>query len=361
MTAAATNLICPISRSPLMLVDKTTALDALGPNLQRIDCYRPEVGGGEVPDRLMLRADRFGAYPVVDGIPVLLAPEMIVSAGRGVPIDTRRGHYQEAYEEMDFYNAAAAHARSDVSKSDVFEIVNKALEGGDFPGPGWLDSDYEILAQTDAYEFMAPMDGMTAVQLGGKGIHAVKFLLAGARESWLVTPVLGEAILARDLATAFGVENRFRVVVGISEEIPVADSWFDRAYSGGCVHHMVTELAFPEIRRILKPGGRFSAVEPWRAPLYGLGTKVLGKRERGVNCRPLEADRVLPLFETFDYSAVNHHGAFTRYPLIALGKANVRPRLETIMKISRWDDRIASRLSLERFGSCVAVLARRNT
>jgi len=212
------------------------------------------VGDGEVSDLLMLRADGLGAYPVVDGIPILLAPEMIVTAGRGVPIDTRQDPYREAYEEMDFYNAAAAHAQSDVSKSDVFEIVNKAFKGGDFPGPGWLDSDYEILAQADAYEFMAPLDGMTAVQLGGKGIHAVKFLLAGARESWLITPVLGEARLARDLASAFGVEDRFRVVVGISEEIPVADSWFDRAYSGGCVHHMITKLAFPEISRVLKPG-----------------------------------------------------------------------------------------------------------
>jgi len=122
---------------------------------------------------------------------------------------------------------------------------------------------------------------------------------------------------------------------------------------------MVTKLAFPEIRRILKLGGKFSAVEPWRAPLYGLGTKILGKRERGVHCRPLEADRVAPLFETFDDAWVNHHGAITRYPLIALGKANVSPRLETIVKLSTWDDRLASRLSLEKFGSCVAVLARR--
>jgi SAM-dependent methyltransferase/uncharacterized protein YbaR (Trm112 family) len=340
-------------------VDKDSALEVLGHSLHRIDAHRADVGYEDLPDRLLLRRDRAGAYPVVNGIPVLMAPEMLVGAGRGVPIDTRQDPYREAYEEMDFYNAAAAEVGSDVVKSSAFEIVEHALNGGPFPGPAWMDSDYEIAAQSDAYAFMAPMEGQTAVQLGGMGIHAVKFLLAGARESWLITPVFGEAVLARDLAAAFGVEDRFRAVVGISEEIPVEDSYFDRAYSGGCVHHMVTERAFPEIKRILKSDGKFAAVEPWRAPMYSVGTKILGKRERGVNCRPLEAERVAPLFTTFESAAVNHHGTFSRYALIALGKANFRPRLATIEKISRWDDRLASRLFLERFGSSVALLARR--
>ena len=50
---------------------------------------------------------------------------------------------------------------------------------------------------------------------------------------------------------------------------------------------MTTELAMPEIARVLKPGGRFSAMDPWRAPLYAIGTKILGKREVNVYCRPL--------------------------------------------------------------------------
>jgi uncharacterized protein YbaR (Trm112 family) len=356
---SSADLVCPISRTPLVAVDKETALGVLGHNLRRLDAHRAEVSDDDVPDRLMIRMDHAGAYPVVDGIPVLMAPEMLVNTRGGSSLDTRQDPYREAYEEMDFYNATAADARSDVAGSDAYEIVDRALKGGPFPGPAWMDSDYEIAAQRDAYSFMNPMGGMTAVQLGGKGIHAVKFLLAGARESWLITPVFGEAILARDLAERFGVGDSFRAVVGISEEIPVVDSFFDRAYSGGCVHHMVTHRAFPEIRRVLKPAGKFAAVEPWRAPMYKLGTKILGKRERGVNCRPLEAKRVVPLFETFEDAATNHHGTFTRYPLIAFSKAKLRPRLETLEKIGRWDDRLASKLSLDRFGSSVALLARR--
>jgi SAM-dependent methyltransferase len=356
----STNLICPSSGSPLVRVDKKTVMDLLGLELRRADAHRTAVSDSEVTDYLMLRVDHIGAYPVIDDVPILMAPEMLSTKVHTETLDTRRDPYREAYEEMDFYNAVADHARSDVSKSDAFEIVNNARTGGDsFPGRGWLDSDYEITAQSDAYHFLAPMQGVSVAQLGGKGIHAVKFLLAGAAESWLVTPVLGEATLGRDLAAAFGVQERFRAVVGISEEIPVSDRVFDRIYSGGCVHHMITERAFPEIRRVLKPGGKFAAVEPWRAPGYKLGTKILGKRERGVNCRPLEPDRVSPLYTNFEEAAVHQHGTFTRYPLIAMGKAKIRPREETVERLLKWDDRLASRLSMQRFGSSAALLATR--
>lgn len=169
--------------------------------------------------------------------------------------------------------------------------------------------------------------------------------------------MLGEALFARDLAAAFGVRDKFRAVVGIAEEIPLHDASFDRVYSGGCIHHTITERAFPEIRRVLRAAGKFAAIEPWRAPMYETGIKLFGKRERGVNCRPMEQERVLPLFRTFDNAVVTHHGTFTRYPLIALGKLGVRPRSQTINRITRFDDNLASKSSLRKYGSSVALLA----
>lgn len=354
-------LVCPVSHSPLIPADKEKVLETLGPSVQRMDRYRSAVRNEEIPNQLLLREDGSGAYPVVDGIPILMAPEMFVREGRGGLLDTKRDPYREAYEEMEFYNAVATTARADITKSDAYEIVGNAVKGGAFPGPEWLDASYELVAQAEAYAFMAPMDDMVALQMGGKGIHAVKFLLAGAHEAWLVTPMLGEAILGRDLAGAFGVADKFRSVVGIAEELPLADTYFDRAYSGGCVHHMITERAFPEIRRVLKPGGKFAAIEPWLAPLYKLGTKILGKRERGVNCRPLEADRITALYSTFDDPSVNHHGTFTRYGLIALGKAGIQPRNVTLEKVFRLDDRFATKLSMRHRGSSVALMGRRRS
>jgi SAM-dependent methyltransferase len=293
----------------------------------------------------------------VDGVPILLAPEMLVSSEGAELIDTDQDPYREAYEEMDFYNAEAASAHSDIPNSDAYQIVSTVVNAGSFSGPEWLDAKYDIASQADGYQFMSPMKDMTALQLGGSGIHAVKFLLAGAGESWLLTPMLGEAIFARELAVAFGVKDRFRSVVGIAEEIPFRDSGFDRVYSGGCIHHTITERVFPEIRRVLKPGGKFAAIEPWRAPMYRAGIKFFGKQERGVNCRPMELERVLSLFQTFDNATMTHHGTFTRYPLIALGKLGLRLRFHTIDRITQFDDNVASKYSLRKYGSSVALLA----
>ena len=98
-------------------------------------------------------------------------------------------------------------------------------------------------------------------------------MLGGAREAWLLTPVESEARYAQELARLTGVEIQCRV--GVAEDMPFKAAFFDAIYSGGCAHHFQTEKAFPEIARILVPGGRFSAEDPWRAPLYGWGIRAL--------------------------------------------------------------------------------------
>jgi SAM-dependent methyltransferase len=286
---------------------------------------------------------------------------MLAPRDRAVPINTEADPYREAYEEMDYYNAWAAREQLDVGRSDVYPLVKQAADAGEFLQPGWLDASYDFASQADAYRHVAPIEGTRALQIGGRGIHVVKFLLAGAREGWLVTPMLGEAMFARELAAAFDVQERFHCVVGIAEELPFRDATFDRVYSGGCIHHTITARAFPEIKRIMRRGGRFAAIEPWRAPLYGVGTKLLGKRERGVNCRPMEQTRVEPLFHAFESAEVRHHGTFTRYPLLALSKFGLKPAARTLQRIEALDDRLASiALALRKRGSSTALLATKN-
>lgn len=350
-------VVCPATQGRLTEVDRDTMYRALGEPVERLAVNRPHVADVDVPATVLLRSDGCGAYPIVDDIPILMAPEILVGRGTAAHIDTGLDPYREAYEEMDFYNAVAVGARSDVSNSDAYEVVRPVVRAGRFPGPDWLDATYDLASQAQAYDYISPVEGMKTIQLGGGGIHAVKFLLAGAAESWLLTPMLGEAVFARALAETFGVADRFRPVVGIAEEIPLRTASFDRVYSGGCLHHTITARAFPEIRRVLRPGGRFAAIEPWRAPGYRAGTKVFGKQERGVNCRPMEHARVQPFFRTFDNAAVIHHGTFTRYPLIALGKLGLHLDLHTMERITRVDDRLASRSSLRRYGSSVALMA----
>jgi SAM-dependent methyltransferase/uncharacterized protein YbaR (Trm112 family) len=349
-------LICPVTHLGLQETDWLSAASLLGPDVIRL-ASAPDADP-QAAERVLLREDHLGAYPVVDSIPVLVAPEMLVPRDRAVRINTKADPYREAYEEMDHYNAWAAREELDVARSDVYGVVKQAADAGEFLQPGWLDASYDFASQADAYRHMAPIEGTRALQIGGRGIHAVKFLLAGATEGWLVTPMLGEAMFARELAAAFDVGDRFHCVVGIAEELPFRDSTFDRVYSGGCIHHTITERAFPEIERIMRNGARFAAIEPWRAPLYGVGTKLLGKREKGVNCRPMKQTRVDPLFRTFESAEVRHHGTFTRYPLLALYKFGITPAAQTLQRIEAFDDRLASiSLALRKQGSSVALLA----
>jgi uncharacterized protein YbaR (Trm112 family)/SAM-dependent methyltransferase len=349
-------LACPVTRLPLKETDWQSALAALSSN--SVQLARGGNATNEAADRVLLREDNGGAYPVVGGIPILMAPEMRVPRDRAVSIDINADPYREAYEEMDYYNTQAARKQLDVTQSDAYHFVKQAVDAGEFLQPGWLEATYDVASQADAYRHVAPLEGTRVLLLGGTGIHGVKFLIAGAREVWLATPMLGEAIFAHELAAAFGLRERLNGVVGIAEELPFRDGSFDRVFASACIHHTITHLAFPEIKRVLRSGGRFATFEPWRGPLYGIGTKVLGKRERGVNCRPMEPTRVESLFRTFKSAQVMHHGTFTRYPLLALSKFGVRVKAKTVERITALDDRIASvNPSLKNQGSSVALLA----
>jgi len=181
--------------------------------------------------------------------------------------------------------------------------------------------------------------------------------------------MVGELSLSQKLAEYMGVGDRLRCVAGVGEAIPVDDATFDVIYSGGCLHHMRTETALPEIARVLAPGGRFSAVDPWRAPLYALGTKLLGQREApligkrsiGVYCRPMTRARIEPLFNSFGQASVIQHGTLTRYPMLALRKLGLKLPQSLIWRINALDDRLCSRVpGLRAKGSSAAVLGARD-
>jgi SAM-dependent methyltransferase/uncharacterized protein YbaR (Trm112 family) len=364
-------LICPESRLPVQAVPVDEAERILGGPLEaRIDGELPVVGRQPT---VLLRADGEGAYPVVDGTPVLLLPELLTLPGRRRVFDLTAPRYAEAYEEMEYYNAEARRRASLLCDNGVAELeaasmmcrnlrrvaVSTASERATFPDPPavWIDMPYESECEYDAYRHIAPVAGKRVLQVGGEGGHAVKLLLAGAAEAYVVSPMIGELEFAYALARHHGVDGRLRIVVGIAEELPFRDGSFDVLISAGCAHHWTTEVALPECARVLAPGGRFAAVDPWRAPGYRLGTRLFGKREP-VPCRPLTPTRVAPLFAAFDEAGVIHHGALTRYVLIALWKkAGLELRVPTARKIQRLDDRVCSILRpLRRLGSSVALV-----
>lgn len=361
-------LACPETRQPLELITRQQAeadLDAPLGLLRATDERSSDLDAhfGTVTHILRCR-DHRTAYAIVDGIPVLIVPEQIGSRTQHRSFDLKDPRYAEAYEEMEYYNQVSDNLAREITRSDSYAHVARVQqaspdERASFPAPPqvWLDAIYDSASQWDAYRHIAPLGGMRVMQLGGQGIHAVKFLVGGADQAWLITPMLAEARFAVSLAAAFGVESRLRCVVSIAEELPLQDATFDVVYSGGCVHHMVTSLALPEAARVLKGGGRFAAIEPWRAPFYSLGTRLFGKREENVFCRPLDWERVAPLKTAFGWSGTVQHGTFARYFLIALKKLGLKLSLMTVWRLIRIDDSLSSVVpGLRRLGSSIALL-----
>ena len=309
------------------------------------------------------------AYPIEDGIPVLLGPEAITN--RKWLRDLKAPQYAEAYAEMDFYNsvgnlraeeieASGSAATSDsISMKHLFELAKlPADQRMDFPNPPlfWACDNIEAASEVDCYQFIGSVRGRRVVQVGGSGTIALLLLLAGAAEAILLTPMTGEARVA--LANAKLLDLPLRCVVGIGEELPFEDEYADVCYVGGCIHHMRTEIASKEIARILRQGGKLAAIEPWKAPGYSLGTKIFGKREANPFCSPMTAERLRPFREAFSSVKAVHHGALTRYPTIVAQKAGFRLSIPQAEWVTRMDDAVCDCIPGARsLGSGLCLLA----
>jgi uncharacterized protein YbaR (Trm112 family) len=228
-------------------------------------------------------ADRSISYPVKNEIPILLGPGAFTEQAPW-PRNLKLPQYDEAYKEMEFYNSTGYEHAKQIRDTGTLDNSDSAAlrhlgsiaklseaERGPFPNSDiWFCETIDIAAERDCYRHFGSVRGKRVIQIGGKGTVAVLLLLAGAAEAMLLTPMHGEACVAMELAALFGFEDRLRCLVGIAEEIPIEDCHVDACYVGGCVHHMRTEVAFLEMARILTPGGKFAAIEPWRAPGYTL-------------------------------------------------------------------------------------------
>lgn len=205
---------------------------------------------------------------------------------------------------------------------------------------------------------LAPIRGRRFAQLGGSGQHAVKLLLAGAEVAWLITPMLGECVYARVLAGLVGVADRLRCIVSLGEQIGLRGGVLDCVYSGGCLHHMQSTHVAAELHRVLASGGRFSGVDPWKTPLHKIGTRVLGKREKGVYCKPMTPQRMEPYESLFPGFTVSHRGPLLRYMALGICKiAHLELSSTAGYRLGVFEDNTFGRIPmLSRFGGSVALM-----
>jgi len=129
----------------------------------------------------------------------------------------------------------------------------------------WTFSDYSEEYPWRSYEFgfLGPLAGKSIIDIGC-GYHPtpIYFALAGA-ERVSACDVSPKAVqFMRRLANIYGVADRVTVYESPVERMPFATGEFDLMHGEAILHHISLPPAAPEIRRVLKPGGRAVFKDP---------------------------------------------------------------------------------------------------
>jgi SAM-dependent methyltransferase len=137
------------------------------------------------------------------------------------------------------------------------------------PIPGipddWAFTHYSEEYPWRSYEFtfLGPLAGTSILDIGC-GYHPtpIYFALAGA-ERVCACDVSPKAVeFMRRVANIYGVADRVTVYESPVERMPFGSGEFDLMHGEAVLHHISLPPAAPEIRRVLKPGGRAVFKDP---------------------------------------------------------------------------------------------------
>lgn len=95
----------------------------------------------------------------------------------------------------------------------------------------------------------------------GDGVYAIKAARAGAALSVGIDISAVSLANARQDAEREGVSRNTRFVQADAEDTRLPGGSVDRVLCSGMLHHLDLSRAFPELERILAPGGRIFAIE----------------------------------------------------------------------------------------------------
>lgn len=151
----------------------------------------------------------------------------------------------------------------------------------------------------------------------GAGECSVAAALAGplgATEVWAVDAVPKQIWAASERAAAGQRGPGLRCLIADCRDLPFADASFDLIVANLVLHHIEPVAAvLAEVRRLLRPGGRFAALEP--SQLVG----ALAHAETSENEAPIPPRRVLKDLRGAGLSSLESSPVWTRLGTAALG------------------------------------------
>jgi SAM-dependent methyltransferase len=107
------------------------------------------------------------------------------------------------------------------------------------------------------------MDGITIADIGSaSGVSAALFAARGAE---VIGIEIAPELVAQAQTLWLDYAERITFVVGDAENLDLPDASLDAIFFGGVLHHIpVLDHVYAEAFRVLKPGGKFVAIEPNR-------------------------------------------------------------------------------------------------
>lgn len=111
-------------------------------------------------------------------------------------------------------------------------------------------------------DFVGDLHGRRVLEYGcGLGHLSVLLARSGAQVSGFdLSP--RSVTVARDRALQNGVADRIELTVAPGEKLPYDDESFDVVVGKAILHHLDVERGWPELVRVVRPGGKAVFVEP---------------------------------------------------------------------------------------------------
>lgn len=172
--------------------------------------------------------------------------------------------------------------REDRKKTEIEFYENKAkgVKEGDFEGfdPKLLSSFrffYDLISKRSKDKIILDYGC-------GNGIHSLVPARAGAQKVIGIDLSEKSLELAREKVKRAGLEEKIEFKLMDCEKTDFSDEYFDIIMDGGTFSSLDLKAAYPELKRILKPGGKLIGIETFgHNPFTNLKrklNKISGKR-----------------------------------------------------------------------------------
>jgi len=220
----------------------------------------------------------------------------------------------------------------------------------------WQEFPYESWRvycpiQTCSLDYLGDVRGKRLL-LCGIGAEAVLFARAGA-EVWGLDISEHQVDAVKALADRCGLGDQIHPEVMPFEMMSYDSAFFDVAWGNAILHHIDLKQGSAELRRVLKPGGRASFIEPLGMnPMLEFARKHLPYREksRTVDERPLNLTDLSIFAEGFAHSEARE------FTLLAMLQRRVITNKILVQQLHRMDAAILGSVpALRKFCSQVWV------